>query len=442
VPTVPAFAQQVGFSHVKSILDMNMTKDTDVMIVGGGIGGLVLALSLHQIGVHCRVYEGVRELKPLGAGINLLPHAVRELDEMGLLQALDDVGIRTQDASYFNHYGQLIYREVAGTAAGYAWPQFSIHRGDLQMLLYKAVLERLGPDSVVTGHKLVSVAQDSKGVTASFKDADGNSLPSVHANLLIGCDGINSTVRKQFYPNEGDPVYSGLTVWRGVTPHKPFLSGADTIRAGWMDVGKLMVYPVRKNIDAQGNQLMNWVATLQRPKPTSYDWNGQAKLEDFFEPYSNWKFDWLDIPAMLQKTERYMVYPMVDRDPVPTWTFGRVTLLGDAAHPMYPRGSNGAGQSILDARYMAGCFKRLGTTEVALQDYDKARVPATGKVVLMNRANPPDTVLRVVYERTGGKRFNKIEDVISATELQEILDSYKAVAGFQIKELAKRPSMV
>ena len=419
-----------------------MIKDTDVMIVGGGIGGLVLALSLHQIGVNCRVYEGVSELKPLGAGINLLPHAVRELDELGLLPALDAVGIRTKDASYFNHHGQLIYREVAGTSAGYAWPQFSIHRGDLQMLLYKAVLERLGPDSVVTGHKFTLVTQDHDGVTAYFNDHDGNALPKVRANVMVGCDGVSSTVRKQFYPEEGDPVYSGLTVWRGVTSHKPFLSGADTIRAGWMTVGKLMVYPIRDNIDAEGNQLMNWVATLQRPKPTSYDWNGQAKLEDFFEPYSKWQFEWLDVPAMLQKTERYMVYPMVDRDPVTTWTFGRVTLLGDAAHPMYPRGSNGAGQSILDARYMAGCFKRSGVNADALQDYDKERVAATGKVVLMNRANPPDTVLRVVYERTGGKRFNKIEDVISNTELQEILDNYKAVAGFQIKELAKRPSMV
>ncbi len=419
-----------------------MTKDTDVMIVGGGIGGLVLALSLHQIGVNCRVYEGVAEIKPLGAGINLLPHAVRELDEMGLLPALDAVGIRTKDASYFNQHGQLIYREVAGQAAGYAWPQFSIHRGDLQMLLLNAVKERLGADSVVLGHKFESVAQDSGGVTATFKDAQGNELPKVRANLLVGCDGINSMVRKQFYPNEGDPVYSGLTIWRGVTAHKPFLSGGDTIRAGWMPVGKLMVYPIRENIDAEGNQLVNWVATLERPKPSTYDWNGQAKLEDFFEPYSKWQFDWLDVPALLKKTERYMVFPMVDRDPVPTWTFGRVTLLGDAAHPMYPRGSNGAGQSILDARFMAGCFKRQGTTEDALQSYDKVRVEATSKVVLMNRANPPDTVLRVVHERTGGKRFNKIEDVISNTEMQEILDSYKAVAGFQIKELAQRPSLV
>jgi 2-polyprenyl-6-methoxyphenol hydroxylase-like FAD-dependent oxidoreductase len=419
-----------------------MNKDTQVMIVGGGIAGLVLALSLHQIGVSCRVYEGVSELKPLGAGINLLPHAVRELDELGLIPALDAVAIRTKDASYFNHHGQLIYREVAGQAAGYAWPQFSIHRGDLQMLLYRAVIERLGPDSVVTGRRFVSVEQNDAGVSVLFQDADGQDLPRVRAAVMIGCDGVSSTVRKQFYPDEGDPVYSGLTVWRGVTSHKPFLSGADTIRAGWMPVGKLMVYPIRDNIDAEGNQLMNWVATLERPRPTSYDWNGQAKLEDFFEPYSKWNFDWLDIPALLQKTERYMVYPMVDRDPVATWTFGRVTLLGDAAHPMYPRGSNGAGQSILDARYIAGCFKRRGVTEEALQEYDKVRVAATAKVVLMNRANPPDTVLRVVYERTGGQRFKNIEDVISKTELQEILDRYKAVAGFEIKELAERASYV
>ncbi|MBL0422639.1 flavin-dependent oxidoreductase [Ramlibacter sp. AW1] len=412
------------------------------MIIGAGIGGLVLALSLHQIGRSCRVFESVAELKPLGAGINLLPHAVRELDELGLVPALDAVAIRTQDASYFNHHGQFIYREVAGQAAGYAWPQFSIHRGDLQMLLLKAVRERLGEDSVVTGHRFVSVEQDSGGVVANFVDTKGEPLPAVRASVMIGCDGVNSTVRKQFYPHEGDPVYSGLTIWRGVTPFKPFLSGADTIRAGWMPVGKLMVYPIRDKIDAQGNQLVNWVATLERPKPSTYDWNGQAKLEDFFEPYSKWQFDWLDVPQLLRQTKPYLVYPMVDRDPVPTWTFGKVTLLGDAAHPMYPRGSNGAGQSILDARYLAGCFKRSGTTEDALQEYDKVRVAATGKVVLMNRANPPDTVLRVVYERTQGKRFKNIDDVISKSELQAILDRYKAVAGFEVEKLAKRPSFV
>lgn len=277
---------------------------------------------------------------------------------------------------------------------------------------------------------------------ANFVDPDGNELPSVRGSILIGADGINSALRKQFYPDEGDPIYSGLTIWRGVTPFKPFLSGANTIRAGWMSVGKLMVYPIRNNIDADGNQLMNWVATLERPRPASYDWNREAKLEDMFDPYKNWNFDWLDVPALLKKTDPILIFPMVDRDPLSTWTFGRATLLGDAAHPMYPRGSNGAGQAVLDARYLAGAIKRHGANQEALKDYDGVRVEATSKVVLMNRKNPPDAILREVHERTGGKRFDKIEDVISNEELKEISSRYKKVAGFEIDQLKSRVAFV
>ena len=419
-----------------------MEKNTEVAIVGGGIAGLFLALSLHQIGVTSRIFESVRKLEPLGAGINLLPHAVRELDELGLLPALDKVGIRTQDASYYNQHGQLIYRELVGLGAGYKWPQFSIHRGDLQMLLLEAVLERLGSDAIVTNHKYVSFTQDANSVTTHFVDADNQPLPSFKSTVMVGCDGINSTLRKQLYPDEGEPIYSGLTIWRGVTPFKPFLSGADTIRAGWMPVGKIMIYPIRNNIDSEGNQLMNFVATQVRPKPEKWNFHGAAKLEDFYDAYAQWDFDWLDIKGLLKKTEKFMHYPMVDRDPLPTWTDQNVTLMGDAAHPMYPRGSNGAGQTILDARYLTGAFKRLGVTQAALQDYDKERVAATGKVVLMNRASPPDTILKVVYERTAGKRFDKIEDVISTAELEAILNDYKAVAGFQLKALENKPAYV
>jgi len=408
---------------------------SDVMIIGGGIGGLVLALSLHQKGIACRIFEAVREIRAVGAGINLLPHAVKELDDLGLLPALDAVGIRTKDASYFNRYGQHIYTEPAGIDAGYQWPQFSIHRGDLQELLLKAVIERLGPDAVITGHRCTGVDQTEDSVTAHFVDPDGNALLDQTAAVAIGADGIKSAIRKQFYPNEGEPVYAGLTIWRGVTPYKPFLSGANTIRAGWMNVGKIMVYPIRNNIDAEGNQLMNWVATLERPKPETYDWNKVAKHEDFFDAYKDWHFDWLDVPDLLMKTEKPLVFPMVDRDPVPTWTFGRVTLLGDAAHPMYPRGSNGAGQSILDARYLANQFAEKGLTPAALQAYDKERVAATSKVVLMNRKNPPDAILREVHERTGDKPFDKIEDVISNEELAEISQGYKRVAGFHQEQL-------
>jgi len=419
-----------------------MEKDTEVAIVGGGIAGLFLAISLHQIGVKSRVYESVLELQPLGAGINLLPHAVRELEELGLLPALDRVGIRTQDASYYNHHGQLIYREIVGQAAGYKWPQFSIHRGDLQMLLLEAAKERLGDDVIATNHKFVGYDQDADGVTSHFVNRDGEPLPSVRSSVMIGCDGIYSVLRGLLYPHEGEPKYSGYTIWRGVTPFKPFLSGADTIRAGWMPVGKIMIYPIRNNIDDEGNQLMNFVATQIRPKPEKWNFHGAAKLEDFYDAYDSWDFDWLDIKGLLKKTEKFMVYPMVDRDPLPTWTNGRVTLMGDAAHPMYPRGSNGAGQTILDARFLTGAFKRHGVSETALQEYDKERVAATGKVVLMNRANPPDTILKVVHERTGGKRFNKIEDVISQSEMEAILNDYKNVAGFQVKQLDQKPAYV
>ncbi|RZS84317.1 flavin-dependent oxidoreductase [Pigmentiphaga kullae] len=419
-----------------------MNKEAEVIIIGAGTGGLVLALSLHQIGVACRVYEAVSDIQAIGAGINLLPHAVRELDELDLVPELDRVGIRTKDASYYNHHGQFIYRELAGEGAGYDWPQFSIHRGDVQQVLLKAVRDRLGQDAVVTGHRCVGVEQDGDGATAYFTGPQGQDLPSARAGVVVGCDGIKSAVRRQFLPDEGEPVYSGITIWRGVTPFKPFLSGADTIRAGWMSVGKLMVYPIREQVDADGNQLLNFVASLERPKPERYDWNRFARHEDFVDAYMGWTFDWLDVPALLLKAEPILMFPMVDRDPVPTWTFGRVTLLGDAAHPMYPRGSNGAGQAILDARYMAGCFKRKGVTTEALREYDEVRVAATAKVVRMNRAAPPDTILRVVYERTQGKPFNKIDDVISQAELREISEQYKRAAGFDIEYLRTRPSYV
>ena len=416
--------------------------DAEVIIVGAGAGGLILALSLHEIGVSCRVYEAVPEIKALGVGINLLPHAVRELDEMDLVPALDAVGIRTKDASYYNRFGQHIYTEPAGEAAGYPWPQFSLHRGDMQMVFLDAVRERLGHDSVITGHRLTGVDLHDDAVTAHFVGPDGAELPSVTGGMLIGADGIKSVLRSQFYPDEGDPIYSGLTIWRGATPMPPFLSGANTIRMGWMSVGKLMVYPIRDNIDDQGNQLMNFVATLERPRPDSYDWSAQGRLEDFFPYYKDWHFDFLDVPGMLQKTDPVLIYPMVDRDPLPTWTFGRATLLGDAAHPMYPRGSNGAGQAVLDARFLAGAIKRHGVSDEALREYDATRVEATAKVVRMNRADPPDTILREVHERGGDKPFDRLSDIITEEELRAIGERYRTVAGFQVDQLKQRARLV
>jgi 5-methylphenazine-1-carboxylate 1-monooxygenase len=419
-----------------------MTKDTNVVIVGAGAAGLVLALSLREIGVECRVYEAVPELEPLGVGINLLPHAVRELDELGLVDALDARAVRTRDASYFNRFGQHIFTEPAGEAAGYPWPQFSIHRGDMQTVFLDAVRDRLGQDSIVTGHRCVRIDQDEDSVTAHFESPSGERLPPVTGSVLVACDGIHSSVRRQFHPDEGEPVYSGLTSYRGAAPFPSFLGGANTARIGWMDVGKLMVYPIRNNVDYAGNQLVNFVVTLRRPHPDSYSWTREAAPADFFPPFADWHFDWLDVPELLRLADPVLVFPMVDREPLDRWTLGRATLMGDAAHPMTPRGSNGAGQAILDARFLTGCVKRRGAGPEALTEYEATRREDTARVVRMNRTNPPDAILREVHERSGDKPFDRISDVISGAELQRIIGRYREVAGFDVEQLKQRPSFV
>ena len=416
------------------------TAPNEVIILGAGIGGLTLALSLHQAGISCRIYEAAPALKPLGVGINLLPHAARELAELGLLPALDAVGVRTQEAVFFTEHGQLVFREPAGQHAGYDWPQYSIHRGDLHTVLLNAVRERLGARSVVCGHRCAGVEQDDAGVTARFTAPDGSALPPVRAALVVGCDGIHSVLRKQLYPNEGAPRYSGVNMWRGTAKHKPFLTGASMVRAGWLDQGKMVIYPIRNNVDAEGNQLVNWVAEIHAPQPALQDWSRPGRLEDFMPAFEDWHFDWLDVPALIRASDAILEYPMVDQDPLPRWTHGRLTLLGDAAHPMVPRGSNGAGQAIIDARYLAGALRRLGVGTAALEDYDRVRVQATTQVVLTNRSNPPDTILREVFQRCGGKRFERLEDVVSTAELQAISDHYKRVAGYDPAALKARPS--
>jgi 2-polyprenyl-6-methoxyphenol hydroxylase-like FAD-dependent oxidoreductase len=414
--------------------------DVQVIIIGAGIGGLTFALSLHQAGISCRIYEAVPELKPLGVGINVLPHAARELDELGLLPALDKVGVRTAESIFFTEHGQFVFREPGGMDAGYAWPQYSIHRGELQNVLLAAVIDRLGPDSVLCGHRCTGVTQNEKGVIARFEGLDGQPLPTVRAQIAVGCDGIHSVLRRQLYPNEGPPRYSGVNMWRGTTKWKPFLSGASMVRAGWLAVGKMVIYPIRNNVDAEGNQLINWVAEINAPKPALRDWSRAGRLEDFMPAFENWHFDWLDVPALIRASDSILEYPMVDQDPLPTWTDGRITLLGDAAHPMVPRGSNGAGQAIIDARFLAGELKRQGVGPAALATYDTERVRATTQVVLTNRSHPPDTILREVFERSGGKRFGKVEDVVPVAELQAISDRYKQVAGFAPEALKARAS--
>ena len=402
-----------------------------ITIAGGGIGGLTLALLLHKNGIECEVYEAASEIAPLGLGINLLPHCTRVLDDIGLTSALENKAVITKEAVFFNRYGQLIYREPAGKWAGYKYSQFSVHRADLHNALLKAFDERIGNDKLHLGHKATGFEQSDGAVTVHFEDTDtGQALGPVKADIAIGADGLHSAFRKQLHPNEGAPIYSGVKMWRGAAITPPCLTGASMARAGWLTSGKMVIYPIRDNVDGKGNQLMNWAAELETTdSDATVDWDKVGKLDELHATFGDWNFDWLDVGKMILDTENVLETPMVDQDALPFWTKGAVTLLGDAAHPMYPRGSNGAAQAILDADFLAGCLGREEDALQALKTYEKTRLPVTAKVVMTNRENPPDAIIREVFERTGDKPFDNIEDVISQDELTGIADNYRKIVG-------------
>jgi 2-polyprenyl-6-methoxyphenol hydroxylase-like FAD-dependent oxidoreductase len=410
----------------------------DIIIVGAGIGGLTLGLALHAARIPCRIFESAAEIRPIGVGINLLPHASKELAALGLQQALARVAIATQDATFFNRFGQLIYQEPLGKAAGYEHPQYSIHRGDLQLVLLDAFRARAGADRLTTGHHCIGFEQDGSGVSVHFSDVPlGKQRSTMRGRAVIACDGINSAIRKQFFPGEGEPRYSGVNMWRGVTRWQPLLSGASMVRAGWLAHGKMVIYPIR-GPGADGLQLINWVAEIETPVYRKRDWNRPGSLEDFIGAFADWHFDWLDVPAFIRAAESVLEFPMVDQDPLPQWSFGRVTLLGDAAHPMVPRGSNGAGQAILDARALASALLEHDDPVAALAAYETQRLEATTRIVLTNRTNPPDAILREVFVRTRDRPFARIDDVISHDELVALSEAYKRIAGYSRDALRTR----
>jgi len=407
----------------------------DVLIVGAGIGGLTLGLALHKRGIPCRIFESAAEIRPIGVGINLLPHATKELAALGLEQSLASVAIETGDATFFNRFGQLIYQEPLGRAAGYEHPQFSIHRGDLQMVLLEAFRARAGSDRLNTQHHCAGGEQNETGVSVHFSDGLGGvNRRTVRGRVAIACDGINSAIRRQFFPDEGEPRYSGVNMWRGVTRWKPILSGASMVRAGWLSHGKMVIYPIR-SAGADGLQLVNWVAEIETPNYLKRDWNRRGSIEDFIGAFADWHFDWLDVPAFIRAADSVLEFPMVDQDPLPRWSFGRVTLLGDAAHPMVPRGSNGAGQAILDARALGSALSENDDPVAALAAYEKRRLEATTRIVLTNRTNPPDAILREVFQRTHDRPFASIDDVISRDELVALSEGYKRIAGYSKEAL-------
>lgn len=406
-----------------------------VLIAGGGIGGLATALALDHIGVPCQIFEAAPDIRALGVGINIQPHAVKELDALGLLPALDKAGLRTAEVGYFSRHGHTIWSEPRGIAAGYRWPQFSIHRGHLQMLLLNAVRDRMGGSVLTTGCALEGWKTESKGITARFSDGS-----RATGTILIAADGIHSTARSTMFPDEGPPLWNGTLMWRGTTWAPSFLTGRSMAMIGAKS-RKFVCYPIGTRRD---EVLVNWIADLSFP--TDHDWqreswNRPGRAGALLPSFGDWRFDWLDVASLINHAEAIWEWPMVDRDPLPHWTDGRMTLLGDAAHPMYPIGSNGASQAILDAVTLAREIAGHGETPAALERYEATRRPATSAIVLANRGDGPDKVLDIVEDRAPDG-FDLLDTVISRQELEDIASRYKLTAGMDIARLNDSPAIL
>ncbi|WP_136637136.1 flavin-dependent oxidoreductase [Pseudooceanicola onchidii] len=407
----------------------------EVLIAGGGIGGLSLALTLHQIGVPCRVFETVEQIRPLGVGINLQPNAVRELYDLGFTQAdLDRIGLPVREWALLGLRGQEAYAEPRGLEAGYNWPQYAVHRGELQMLLLEKVHERLGPDAVVLGARVEGYDQTKDGVTARIRHADGRD-ETVAGRLLIACDGLHSAVRAQMYPDQPPIQWGGAVMWRGTTRTRALRSGSSFIGLG-TSRHRMVLYPISAP-DADGMVTMNWIAEVTIDNTGGWrsgDWNRKVDHADFVHHFEGWEFDWLDVPALLNATSDVWEYPMIDRDPVPSWQDGRVALLGDAAHVMYPTGSNGASQAVIDGRVLGAKMIDHGVTPDAIAAYDAELCDKVSALVLRNRGAGPFALLNVIDDRCGGQ-FDRIDDVVPPEERDEIMGAYKKAAGFAIQTL-------
>ena len=414
-----------------------------VLIAGGGIAGLTMGLTLHQLGIPFRIYETVKEMKPLGVGINLQPNAVRELFELGMESALDRCGVRTQEYGFFTKSGLEIWTEPRGLKAGYKWPQYSLHRGRFQMELRDALIARAGPDALVMGHAATGYERHGDGqVSLHLRTSEG--ACRVTGAAILAADGINSAIRAQMYPDEGEPIWNGCVLWRATSKGKPFRTGASMILAGHDDM-RFVAYPITGPDPESGDAEINWIAEIRRDPGAGWrkaDYNAATDIATFLPSFEDWDFDWLDCPFLIKSAEQVFEYPMVDRDPLPRWRDGTVVLMGDAAHPAYPVGSNGASQAIIDARLIGAKFVKHGVTAEALEAFEAIVRPQMSQVVRANRSGGgPDGVMQMVEDICGGQ-FSHINDVIPHEDLAAHAEKYKKLAGFSIEELNAHPPIL
>jgi 5-methylphenazine-1-carboxylate 1-monooxygenase len=406
-----------------------------IVIAGAGIGGLTAAMCLSRAGFDVEVFETVGELRALGVGINIQAGAVRILSGLGLEPALAASAIETRELRYANRHGQTIWADPRGRHAGLPWPQFSIHRGELQMILFDAARKMLGADRIKLGRRLTGLAQRGGKAIARFGD------DTVEADILIGADGIHSAVRAHFYPDEGPPKWQGILMWRGVTVGKPYLGGATMVQAGH-HTQKFVCYPISRAHAERGEALINWICDLYQgahAAPPREDWNKPGRLDDFLPRYAGWDFGWLNVPDVISSAHAIFEFPMVDRDPLPRWSHGRITLLGDAAHPMYPIGSNGASQAILDGEAITQELLAGADPEAALQRYEQRRLPPTARIVESNRRKGIDVMLDLVEQRAP-RGFSNLESVLPSDELERIVGDYKKLAAQDRETLLKLAS--
>jgi 5-methylphenazine-1-carboxylate 1-monooxygenase len=416
--------------------------DRPILIAGAGIAGLTTALSLHAVGIEARLVDAASTLRPLGVGINLLPHAVRELTELGLGPQLAATGIATAEQAHFDSRGGFIWSEPRGRGLGYAWPQYSIHRGELQMMLLEAVRERLGEKAITTGATVTDFTDRDGSVEVLLSSRSNGRVVPWQADVLVGADGLYSAVRARLHPAEPPPRWSGVMMWRGTAEGPPFLSGATLAIAGSTSTVKFVAYPIARRGD--GRVLINWVAEVMvggAEPPARPDWNAEGRLAEALPQFARWTFDWLDVPGLMARSTEILEYPMVDRDPLPAWGRGLVTLIGDAAHPVYPIGSNGGSQAIIDARVLARELAAVSPADAprALAAYEAERRPAVNAIVLATRAMPVDQVLDIVHARAP-HGFDRIEDVLTAAELTGLRDGYRSTSLPDVAALNQRPS--